>query len=168
MRRQELVGLDLKSIDLERKTVKVTGKGAKERLIPLNPFVVETLNHWLEVRPADGKFLFPSRGKHLTRIRLFQLLRDLATRAGLAPEKVSPHVLRHAFATHLLEGGADLRMLRRLLMDDLRSVRVACRGMGGGGAVDAGRVGNALPPHPKRTRAAAGPCRSEAFPNDRR
>jgi len=68
------------------------------------------------VRPAGGRHVFPSpRGGHLSRVRLFQLLRDLALRAGLDPEKVSPHVLRHAFATHLLEGGADLRVLQTLL-----------------------------------------------------
>ena len=73
------------------------------------------LSRWLAVRPDDGPFLFPSRGKHLTRIRLYQMLKELALRAGLDPAKLSPHVLRHAFATHLLEGGADLRVLQTLL-----------------------------------------------------
>ena len=111
----EVVSLPLSAVPRDAPFLTVTGKGGQARMVPVSGRARLALSRWLEVRPADGKFLFPSRGKHLTRIRLFQLLRDLAARAGLAPEKVSPHVLRHAFATHLLEGGADLRMLQTLL-----------------------------------------------------
>jgi integrase/recombinase XerD len=93
----------------------VTGKGSQQRMVPISRRAAEALGRWLVVRPAGGKLLFPSRGKHLTRVRLFQLVKGLAARAGLDPAKVSPHVLRHAFATHLLEGGADLRVLQTLL-----------------------------------------------------
>ena len=93
----------------------VTGKGGQQRMVPVSGRARQALSRWLEVRPAGGKFLFPSRGKHLTRVRLFQLLKELAARAGLDPARISPHVLRHAFATHLLEGGADLRVLQTLL-----------------------------------------------------
>jgi integrase/recombinase XerD len=65
--------------------------------------------------PRDSLWLFPSGKAHLSRVRLFQLVRDLAAAAGIPPERISPHVLRHAFATHLLEGGADLRALQMLL-----------------------------------------------------
>ena len=80
------------------------------------------LSAWLKVRPDDGaggapnRYLFPSRGgKPLSRVRLFQMLKELAVRADLDPAGISPHVLRHAFATHLLEGGADLRALQLML-----------------------------------------------------
>lgn len=115
LRASEVVSLPLSAVPRDAPFLTVTGKGGQARMVPVSRRASLALSRWLDVRPADGKFLFPSRGKHLTRIRLFQLLRDLAARAGLAPEKVSPHVLRHAFATHLLEGGADLRVLQTLL-----------------------------------------------------
>jgi integrase/recombinase XerD len=86
-------------------------------MVPVGRRASHALKRWLDLRMTGGRFLFPSRAKegHLSRVRLFQLLRELAARADIAPEKVSPHVLRHAFATHLLEGGADLRVLQTLL-----------------------------------------------------
>ena len=95
----------------------VTGKGGAQRMVPVSTRARQALSRWTALRGAEGKLLFPSSSRqgHLTRVRLFQLLRGLAARAGLDPERVSPHVLRHAFATHLLEGGADLRVLQTLL-----------------------------------------------------
>ncbi len=117
LRATELVSLPLNAVPRDAPFLHVTGKGGQQRLVPVSTRAKAALALWLAVRPAGGKHLFPSRGKtgHLTRVRLFQLLRELAGRADIAPEKVSPHVLRHAFATHLLEGGADLRVLQTLL-----------------------------------------------------
>ena len=115
LRATELVSLPLSAVPRDAPFLTVTGKGGQQRMVPVSARAKQALSRWLAVRPADGKFLFPSRGKHLTRVRLFQLLKALAARAGIDPAKVSPHVLRHAFATHLLEGGADLRVLQTLL-----------------------------------------------------
>ena len=115
LRATELVSLPLSAVPRDAPFLTVTGKGGQQRMVPVSARAKQALSRWLAVRPADGKFLFPSRGKHLTRVRLFQLLKALAVRAGIDPAKVSPHVLRHAFATHLLEGGADLRVLQTLL-----------------------------------------------------
>lgn len=114
LRATELVSLPLASVPRDAPLLTVTGKGGQQRMVPISGRAKQALSRWLAVRP-EGKFLFPSRGKHLTRIRLFQLLKELAARADLDPAKLSPHVLRHAFATHLLEGGADLRVLQTLL-----------------------------------------------------
>ena len=115
LRATELVSLPLAAVPRDAPFLMVTGKGGQQRMVPVSGRARQALSRWLEVRPAGGKFLFPSRGKHLTRVRLFQLLKELAARAGLDPARISPHVLRHAFATHLLEGGADLRVLQTLL-----------------------------------------------------
>lgn len=117
LRASELVSLPLAAVPRDAPFLTITGKGGQQRMVPVSTRARAALSRWLTVRHGESHLLFPSRGQkgHLTRIRLFQLLRELAGRAGIAPEKVSPHVLRHAFATHLLEGGADLRVLQTLL-----------------------------------------------------
>lgn len=117
LRASELVSLPFAAVPRDAPFLTVTGKGGQQRMVPISNRARRALSRWLAVRPEGSKLLFPSRGAqgHLTRVRLFQLLRDLAARAGIDPGKVSPHVLRHAFATHLLEGGADLRVLQTLL-----------------------------------------------------
>jgi integrase/recombinase XerD len=123
MRVSELVGLPLAAIARDRRLLNVRGKGDKERLVPLSEPAREALEAWLPVREASlgrgkaSRWLFPSFGEagHLTRHRFGQLLKELALGAGLDRAKVSPHVLRHAFATHLLAHGADLRSVQRLL-----------------------------------------------------
>lgn len=115
LRATELVSLPLSAVPRDVPFLTVTGKGGQARMVPVSTRARAALSRWLAVREAGSKYLFPSRNRHLTRVRLFQLLKELAIRADIAPEKVSPHVLRHAFATHLLEGGADLRVLQMLL-----------------------------------------------------
>lgn len=90
------------------------GKGDKERLVPISERARNAVGDWLEMCP-EQRWLFPGGKGHLSRMRLFQIVKAMATDAGLAAERVSPHVLRHAFATHLLAGGADLRALQALL-----------------------------------------------------
>ncbi|WP_375291951.1 tyrosine recombinase [Qipengyuania sp.] len=115
LRASELVALPLAAIPRDAPLMTITGKGGVQRLVPVSTRADQALRRWLTVRPPDGGYLFPSGGSHLTRVRLYQLVKGLAGRAGIDPQKVSPHVMRHAFATHLLEGGADLRVLQTLL-----------------------------------------------------
>jgi integrase/recombinase XerD len=116
LRATELVSLPLSAVPRDAPLLTVIGKGGQQRMVPVSTRARQAMSRWLGLR-GGGKHLFPSNSRqgHLTRVRLFQLLRALAARAGLDPERVSPHVLRHAFATHLLEGGADLRVLQTLL-----------------------------------------------------
>ena len=117
LRATELVSLPMAAVPRDAPFLTVTGKGGQQRMVPVGTRARKALSQWLTLRVEGGKFVFPSTARegHLTRVRLFQLLRALAARAGIDSEKVSPHVLRHAFATHLLEGGADLRVLQTLL-----------------------------------------------------
>ncbi|MDP3174744.1 MAG: site-specific tyrosine recombinase XerD [Phenylobacterium sp.] len=124
LRVSELTALTLAALARDPAYLMVVGKGGKERLAPLNATARKAIKAYLAVRPqflpkgdAANPWLFPSRGKarRLTPRRFAQLLDEAARTAGVDPARVSPHVLRHAFATHLLEGGADLRVLQTLL-----------------------------------------------------
>lgn len=124
LRVSELLNLPLTALARDPAFLMVRGKGGKERLAPLNDAARKAVKAWLDVRQrfvpkgdATNPWLFPSRGKggRLTARRFSQLLEEAAIAAGIDREKVSPHVLRHAFATHLLEGGADLRVVQTLL-----------------------------------------------------
>lgn len=115
LRASELVSLPRRAVAGGREFLIIRGKGDKERLVPLSARAREGLDRWLPLLTGAAPWLFPSGKAHLSRVRLFQMLRELATRAGIDPTAISPHVLRHAFATHLLEGGADLRALQLML-----------------------------------------------------
>lgn len=124
LRVSELVSLPLTAARSRDGFLLVMGKGQKERLAPLNKSARAAIKNYLKVRDGflpkgtkESKYLFPSRSAegHLTRRRLHQMLKPLALKANIDPDKLSPHVLRHAFATHLVEGGADLRSVQTLL-----------------------------------------------------
>lgn len=116
----EAVGLDLAQLDLEERTALVTGKGSKQRLVPLGRAAVESLHRWLPDRldlakPDHDAVFVNLRGGRLSRQGAFLVVKAAASRAGIAPERISPHVLRHSAATHMIEGGADLRSVQELL-----------------------------------------------------
>ncbi len=128
MRVTEFVSLPASAARGDPRMLLVAGKGNKERMVPLSDPAREALSAWLAHRDAEeelkkqsgqpsSRFLFPSRGKlgHLTRHAFYQQIKEIAYRANVDPAKVTPHTLRHAFATHLLSGGADLRTIQVLL-----------------------------------------------------
>jgi len=125
LRVTELVSLPLSAVTGDPRLLFVKGKGGRERLVPVSDNARMALSVYLTVRDhflekagvENSLFLFPSRGKagHLTRLRVSQLLDELAIEAGIDPRRVSPHVLRHAFASHLLNHGADLRSVQQML-----------------------------------------------------
>ncbi len=128
MRVTELVSLPVSATRGDPRMILVRGKGGKERMVPLSPPAREALAAWIETRDAaqeearrngvtPSKFLFASGAKtgHLTRNRFYTLIKELAVHGGVSPAKVTPHTLRHAFATHLLANGADLRVIQTLL-----------------------------------------------------
>jgi site-specific recombinase XerD len=121
LRVSEVTGLQRRSVDLEERVVRALGKGSKERLVPLGRPAVEALRRYIGMgrphldRRGRPELFLNARGGPLTRAGAFLILRRLAEKAGLEPQRVHPHLLRHSFATHLLEGGADLRTIQELL-----------------------------------------------------
>ncbi len=115
LRATELVSLPRAAIKPGTPYAVLKGKGDKERMVPVSSRAGEAVAAWAATLAPGGKYLFPSGDTHMSRVRLFQIVKALAAAAGISPLRVSPHVLRHAFATHLLEGGADLRALQSML-----------------------------------------------------
>ena len=122
LRVSELCSLHLSDLYLDEGFVRVLGKGRKERLVPISDRAIEELNRWfsdrchIDIKPGEQDFVFLSvrRGKHLSRIMVFHIVKQLAEMAGIT-KVISPHTFRHSFATHLLEGGANLRAIQTML-----------------------------------------------------
>ena len=115
LRATELVSLPRGALRVGQPFLILKGKGSKERLVPISARAEQAVVRWREHVPGSSLWLFPSGKTHLSRMRLYQIVRIMAADAGIPPERISPHVLRHAFATHLLSGGADLRVVQSLL-----------------------------------------------------
>jgi integrase/recombinase XerD len=118
----EAIDLDQIDVDLEEATALVTGKGSKQRVVPLGSYAVAALEAYYPARRRfigasvdPGAVFVSARGRRLTRQAVWQMIKKIAVRAGIAPDRVSPHVLRHSAATHMIEGGADLRTIQELL-----------------------------------------------------
>jgi len=127
LRVSELTELQLNNVYPQEQYVLINGKGSKQRLVPLSPVAVEALSEYFKIRSSqivkhgEEKYVFLNRrGAHLTRIMVFYIVKGLAQAAGIT-KNVSPHTLRHSFATHLLEGGADLRAIQEMLGHELLS-----------------------------------------------
>ena len=121
LRVSELVNLKISNLYLEEQYIRVMGKGSKERLVPISPKAIKELNHWffdrnlMNIKPGEEDFVFLNRrGAHLTRTMILIMIKQQAAEAGIT-KTISPHTLRHSFATALLEGGADLRAIQAML-----------------------------------------------------
>ncbi len=122
LRVSELCALQISHIDFRNAVMLIRGKGSKERLVPVNDIALARIKNYIDtdrnevpIVPADADTVFVShRGRHLSRVMIFYILRDAAERAGIRTP-LSPHTLRHSFATHLLEGGANLRAIQQML-----------------------------------------------------
>ena len=121
LRVSELVNLQLSNIYLQEGYMRITGKGTKQRLVPISPVAIEWFAHWLQdrnsldIKPEATDIAFVNRyGRQLTRAMIFTIIKRLAEAAGIQ-KNISPHTLRHSFATHLLQNGADLRIIQQLL-----------------------------------------------------
>lgn len=115
LRASELVSLPRGAVQPDKPYLILRGKGGKERLVPLSDRARAAVAAWRDHVDPARPWLFPSGKGHLSRIRLYQMVQEIGAMAGIPPDRISPHVLRHAFATHLLEGGADLRALQAML-----------------------------------------------------
>jgi len=121
LRVSEAVSLDRAGVDLDERLVRTVGKGGKERVVPIGRSAAEALRRYLSRgrpfldRKHRPELFLNAQGGALTRAGAFLILRRLAAKAGLEPERIHPHLLRHSFATHLLEGGADLRSVQEML-----------------------------------------------------
>lgn len=115
LRVSELISLKMNSF-IEGKFVRIMGKGSRERIVPISHQVLELFSEWKEIK-RESLWLFPSRDpkKHMTRQRVFQMIKQIASFSGIDVAQVSPHVLRHAFATHILDHGADLLSVKKML-----------------------------------------------------
>lgn len=121
LRVSELVNLQLSNIYLQEGYMRITGKGSKQRLVPISPVAIEWFAYWLQdrnaldIKPEAADIAFVNRyGRQLTRAMIFTIIKRLAEAAGIQ-KNISPHTLRHSFATHLLQNGADLRIIQQLL-----------------------------------------------------
>ncbi len=122
LRVSELCGLKLSDLYLDESFVRVTGKGNKQRLVPISPRAIKELKYWFmdrnttwRIKPGNEDYVFLARwGNAISRIQVFQLVKELASKAGIT-KNISPHTFRHSFATHLLEGGANLRAIQCML-----------------------------------------------------
>ncbi len=123
LRVSELVSIPLNAINKNSELFLIRGKGNKERLVPISSSAKNAVNEWLKyrnkmiIKEKSKKFLFPANSKlgHISRVQFFNILKKISNHAGLNSKKISPHIIRHAFATHLLSNGADLRVIQSLL-----------------------------------------------------